>query len=92
LAVIGQAVNLEGLRDYGITFCLVAFIGGVLGLIVSALSRTAMPSLGWLLLLTIPQLLFILSPLGQWPGLALLSVCLIVVLMAIQRTAGAVRI
>ena len=91
LAIMGQTVNFEALRYYGITFCLIALIGGILGLIVSSLSRTAMPPLGWLLLLTVPQLLLILSPLGQWSGLAIMSLFLLIALVGIQRAAGAVR-
>lgn len=91
LVVIGRTVNFEALRYYGITFCLVALIGGILGLIVSALSRTAMPSLGWLFLLTVPQVVFILSPLGQWSGLAIVSLCLFVALVGIQRATGHAR-
>jgi ABC transport system ATP-binding/permease protein len=91
LAIMGQTVNFEALRYYGITFCLIALIGGILGLIVSSLSRTAMPPLGWLLLLTVPQLLLILSPLGQWSGLAIMSLFLLIALVGIQRVAGAVR-
>ena len=92
LAVIGQTVNFEALRYYGITLFLLALIGGILGLIVSALSRSARPSLGLLLLLAVPQLLLIVSPLGQWSGLIIMSLGLIVVLVIIQRTAGVVRI
>ena len=91
LAVMGRTVNFEALRYYGITFCLLALIGGILGLIVSALSRTGIPPLGWLLLLTVPQLLLILSPLGQWTGLAIMSLCLLIALVGIQRAAGVVR-
>jgi ABC-type multidrug transport system ATPase subunit len=91
LVVIGRTINFEALRYYGITFCLVALIGGILGLIVSALSRTAIPSPGWLLLLTVPQVVFILSPLGQWSGLAIVSLCLFVALVGIQSGAGSLR-
>jgi hypothetical protein len=41
---------------YAITFFLVASIGGVLGLIVSAFSRAATATTSWVLLLTVPQL------------------------------------
>lgn len=53
----GLAGGTQVLLLYAIVFFLVAFIGGVLGLIVSAFSRTAMTTTNWLLLLTIPQLL-----------------------------------
>jgi ABC-type multidrug transport system ATPase subunit len=52
----GTAGGLLVLQPYGITLSLVAFIGGILGLLVSALSRTAMTTTSWLLLLTVPQL------------------------------------
>ena len=59
---LGLAGGLQALLPSGIIFFLVAFVGGILGLIVSALSRTAMTTTAWVLLLTIPQLLFIANP------------------------------
>src|SRR6266487_2690845 len=52
----GLTGGLQVLPLYAITFFLVAFIGGVLGLIVSAFSKTAMMTTNWVLLLTVPQL------------------------------------
>jgi ABC-type multidrug transport system ATPase subunit len=51
----GAAVPLLA---YGITVGLVALIGGVLGLIASALSRTGLVITSWVLGLTLPQLVF----------------------------------
>ena len=73
-----------------ITLFLVAFVGGLLGLIVSALSKTAMTTTGWILLLTVPQLLFIASPLSNWSILVVLGLLLIALLVAIQNRAGSV--
>ena len=81
---------LQVLPSHGITLFLVAFIGGILGLMVSAFSRTAMAGIGWVLLLTVPQLLFNVNPLGHWPKLAIISLCLIVLLVGIQQGAGRV--
>jgi ABC transport system ATP-binding/permease protein len=53
----GRAGGLQ-LLPYGITLGLVAFIGGILGLIASALSRTATAITSWVLGLTLPQLVF----------------------------------
>jgi len=50
------ADGLQRLLAYGITFSLVAFIGGVLGLMASALSKTPAMITSWVLLFTIPQL------------------------------------
>jgi ABC-type multidrug transport system ATPase subunit len=47
---------LQRLLAYGITFSLVAFIGGILGLVASALSRTPVVITSWVLLFTLPQL------------------------------------
>lgn len=55
-AATGMAVAPQALVLYAITIFLVALIGGILGLIVSSFSRTAMPTTSWLLLLTVPQL------------------------------------
>jgi len=89
--VIRMAGGLQVLSPYGITLFLVAFIGGILGLMVSALSRTAMTTTGWVLLLTIPQLLFYVNPLSHWSKLAIMSLFLIVLLVGIQYGAGNVR-
>jgi len=53
-----MAENIQVLLPYGITLFLVAFMGGVLGLIISAWSKRAMTTTNWLLLLTVPQLMF----------------------------------
>jgi ABC-type multidrug transport system ATPase subunit len=53
----GMAGGVQAFGLYGITFFLLAFVGGLLGLLVSALSRSATTITGWLLLLTVPQLL-----------------------------------
>ena len=87
----GTAGGLPGLLPYGITLFLIAFIGGILGLVVSALSRTATTTSGWALLLTVPQLLLLLSPLNYWSTLAMMSLCLIVILVGIQHIVGRVR-
>ncbi len=88
---IGMVGDLQALLSYGITLFLVAFIGGILGLMVSSLSKTAMASTGWILLLTVPQLLFNVDPLGHWLKLAIISLCLIVILLGIQHRAGNAR-
>src|SRR6266540_2375934 len=85
---IGMVGDLQALLSYGITLFLVAFIGGILGLMVSSLSKTAMASTGWILLLTVPQLLFNVNPISSWLKLAIISVCLIIVLLGIQHRAG----
>jgi len=53
-----MAENIQVLLPYGITLFLVAFMGGALGLIISAWSKRAMTTTNWLLLLTVPQLMF----------------------------------
>ncbi len=88
---IGMVGDLQALLSYGITLFLVAFIGGILGLMVSSLSKTAMASTGWILLLTVPQLLFNVNPISSWLKLAIISVCLIIVLLGIQHRAGSIR-
>jgi hypothetical protein len=50
--------GFPGLLSYGFTLFLVAFIGGILGLMASAISRSAMTTAIWVLWFTIPQLLF----------------------------------
>ena len=126
-AATGMAGGLQALRPYAITFFLVAFIGGILGLMVSALSRTATTTSNWLLLLTVPQLILSgsiirqanlsfpfsflssinpsryayetlltasgyteglnVNPLSHWSTLVLMGLCLIVLLVLIQRRA-----
>jgi len=88
---LGLAGGLQALFPSGITLILVAFVGGILGLMISALSRTAMTTTGWVLLLTVPQLLFIFNPLSHWSKLAIMSLFLIVLLVGIQHVAGNVR-
>jgi ABC transport system ATP-binding/permease protein len=56
-AATGMTVGLQVLFPYGFTLFLVAFIGGILGLIASAVSRSAMMTTSWVLLFTLPQLL-----------------------------------
>jgi energy-coupling factor transporter ATP-binding protein EcfA2 len=53
----GMADGMPVLVSYGITLFLVAFIGGILGLIVSALQKSTAHATRWLLLLTVPQLI-----------------------------------
>ena len=88
---IGSAAGSQALLSSGITLSLVAFIGGVLGLMVSALSRRTMTSISWVLLLTVPLLLFVINPLDYWLRLVVMSLFLIVLLVGIQRGAGNVR-
>ena len=54
---IPMTASLQTFLPYGIIFFLIAFIGGALGLTVSALSRTAITTTNWILLLTVPQLI-----------------------------------
>lgn len=91
LGEIGLAGGPQALFPTGIILILVSFVGGILGLMVSALSRTAMTTTGWVFLLTVPLLLFILNPLSHWSKLAIISLFLIVILMAIQNRAASVR-
>jgi len=130
-AATGMAGGLQVLFPYAITFFLIAFIGGMLGLMVSALSRTPMTSSNWLLLFTLPQLILSgsviplrnltvpfnflsgvnpsryafetllttsgygeglnINLLGHWSIVAMMSLGLIVLLVAIQQRAGRVR-
>jgi ABC-type multidrug transport system ATPase subunit len=69
-----------------IILALTAFVGGILGLIVSTLSRTTMRT-GWVLLLTAPLLLFLFDPLSHWLKLMVISLLLIVLLMGLQQRA-----
>lgn len=88
---LGRAGGVQSLLPFGITLFLLAFVGGVLGLFVSASSRTLMQMTGWVLLLTIPQVLFIFNPLSHWSRLVILSLFLILVLWGSQRGAGNVK-
>jgi hypothetical protein len=58
IAAIGAQAgsDLPTLLSYAVTLSLVAFVGGVLGLMASALGRTATAIGAWVLLLTVPQL------------------------------------
>ena len=87
----GSAAGSQGLLSSGITLSLVAFFGGVLGLMVSALSKRTMTSISWVLLLTIPLLLFFFNPLNSWLSLVIMSLFMIILLLVIQRRAGSVR-
>ena len=65
----GMAGGPQVLLLYGITFFLITLIGGILGLIASAFSKTAMTTTSWLLLFTVPQIIFIGSMIpGGEPG------------------------
>jgi ABC transport system ATP-binding/permease protein len=88
---IGLAGGFQALLPSAILLCLVAFVGGILGLIVSVLSRTQKTTIDWVLLLTAPQLLLIFSLLSDWSKLAITSLGLIVVLVAIQHRAGSAK-
>ena len=92
LTELGSPGGFQALLPPAIILFLVAFVGGLLGLIVSALSKTARASTAWLLLLILPQLLFIINPLSYWLGLVILSLGLIVALVAIQQGTANVRI
>src|SRR5687767_10232876 len=88
---IGSVAGSQALLSSGITLSLVAFIGGVLGLIVSALSRRTITSISWVLLLTVPLLLFISNPLNHWLRLGIMSLFLILLLVGIQQRTANVR-
>jgi ABC transport system ATP-binding/permease protein len=53
----GMAASPDVLLPFGITVFLIGFTGGMVGLLVSALSKGAMTSTNWLLLFTVPQLI-----------------------------------
>jgi ABC-type multidrug transport system ATPase subunit len=55
--VIPGSRSLQTALLHGIVFSLVAFIGGILGLTVSAVAGTARPAANWIALLTVPQLI-----------------------------------
>ena len=88
---LGGAGGVQSLLPFGITLVLLAFVGGVLGLIVSASSKTLVKTTGWVLLLTIPQILFIFNPLSHWSRLVILSLFLLLVLLGSQRGVGNVE-
>jgi ABC-type multidrug transport system permease subunit len=52
-----MAASPQVLLPFGITVFLIGFTGGMVGLLVSALSQGAMTSTNWLLLFTVPQLI-----------------------------------
>lgn len=53
----GMATGPQVLLPFGITIFLIGFTGGMVGLLVSALSKRATTSTNWLLLFTVPQLI-----------------------------------
>lgn len=83
--------GLQAMLPTVMQFSLVAFAGGVLGLLVSALSRTAM-SRSWVLFLTVPLLWFAIDSTGSWRTLAFLSLILIFLLLGAQSAAGRARL
>lgn len=85
---IGSAAGIQGLLSSGITLSLIAFFGGILGLMVSALSKRTMTSISWVLLLTVPLLLSFFNPLNSWLSLVIISLFLIILLLVIQHRAG----
>jgi len=87
---IGLAGGLQALLPTGIILTLLSFVGGILGLMVSALFRTEATT-GWVLLLTVPLLLFISDPLSHWSKLAVIILLLMVLLAGIQYRAGSAR-
>ena len=87
---LALAAGVQALLPTAITLTLVSFVGGILGLIVSASSRTSMTT-GWVLLLIIPLLLFLFDPFSHWSKLAISSLLLIALLMGIQQRAARVR-
>ena len=86
----GLAGGLQALLPTGIILTLLSFVGGILGLMVSALFRTEVTT-GWVLLLTVPLLLFISDPLSHWSKLAVIILFLMVLLAGIQYRAGSAR-
>ncbi|MDQ3005250.1 MAG: ATP-binding cassette domain-containing protein [Chloroflexota bacterium] len=86
----GLAGGLQALLPTGIILTLLSFVGGILGLMVSALFRTELTT-GWVLLLTVPLLLFISDPLSHWSKLAVIILFLMVLLAGIQYRAGSAR-
>jgi ABC-type multidrug transport system ATPase subunit len=73
-----------------VLFILLSFVGGILGLMVSARASTGQTT-GWVALLTLPLLLFIIDPLSHWSKLVIISLLLIVLLLAIQQRAARLR-
>jgi ABC-type multidrug transport system ATPase subunit len=82
--------GFQALLPTAILFTLTAFVGGILGLIVSALSRTSM-TINWILLLTAPLLLFFFDPLSHWSKSAIISLFLMVLLVGIQDRVASAR-
>ena len=87
-AALGSPGGLQALLSPAISLFLIAFAGGLLGLIVSALSKTGMTTTGWILMLTVPQLLFLTNPLSNWLILVILGLFLMALLVVIQYRAG----
>jgi putative ABC transport system ATP-binding protein len=54
----GMAGGSAVLLSYGITIFMISLIGGIVGLLVSALAKTSMSAANWLLLFTVPPLIF----------------------------------
>jgi ABC-type multidrug transport system ATPase subunit/ABC-type multidrug transport system permease subunit len=131
-AAMGKGAGLPVIGPYAITFFLITFIGGILGLLASASSQKAMMTTNWILLFTVPQLIlsgaivpieklffpfkilsfinpsrYVLESLltasgygqavsaaliGQWLIVVIISIFLILLVVAIQRRAGSVKI
>lgn len=85
---LGLAGGLPVLLSTGMILILVAFVGGTLGLMISALSRAAITTTGWVLLLLAPLGLFVLDPLSHWLKLVVISLFLILLLMGVQSGAA----
>jgi ABC-type multidrug transport system ATPase subunit len=92
LGDVGQLLTggALALLPTAILFILLSFVGGILGLMVSALASTGLTT-GWVPLLTIPLLLFVFDPLSHWSKLIIISLLLIALLMGIQQRAARVR-
>jgi ABC transport system ATP-binding/permease protein len=86
----GLAGGPQALLPTGIILTLLSFVGGILGLMVSALFRPEVTN-GWVLLLTVPLLLFISDPLSHWSKLAVIILFLMVLLAGIQYRVGSAR-
>jgi len=92
LSEIGPVLRggFQTLLPTAIIFTLAAFVSGILGLIVSALSGTSM-TVGWVLLLAALLLLFLFDPFSHWLKLMVISLLLIVLLTGLQQRAASVR-
>jgi ABC-type multidrug transport system ATPase subunit len=84
------AGGFQVLLPTAIIFTGTAFVGGILGLILSALSRKTMTA-GWAFLLIASLLLFLFDPLSHWSKLMVISLLLIVLLIGLQQRAASVR-